>query len=146
MLHEDSELKISTAELLPLACNLLKDVFGSEVNLSDPVILIDKYTRHKVCIEYHQFILGAKSEKLEVASVHARLMMKRKDFIIYFADVKKFVWFEWHKIKKSGYLNLRISVKENIKVQMWNFKVSLGVELRAWLDDEAQGELDWWQK
>lgn len=145
MLHEDAELKISTAELLPTACNLLKDRFGDDLNLSDPKVLKDRYTDRRVCIEYHQFILGAKSEKIEVASVHARLMNKQKNFIIYFADVDQFIWFQWHLIKSSGYQNFRIDLKQNLKIPMWNFRVTIGEELRAWLDDEVQEELPWWQ-
>ena len=146
MLHEDAELKISTAELLPTASNLLKDRFGDDLNLSDPKVLKDKYTDRKVCIEYDQFILGAKSEKIEVASVHARLMDKQKNFIIYFADVSQFVWFQWHLIKGSGYQNFRIDTKRNLKIPMWNFRVAIGEELRSWLDDEVQEELPWWQE
>jgi len=145
MLYEDAELKISTAELLPIASNLLKDGFGSELNLLDPILLKNKYTDRKVCIEYHQFILVAKSEKLEVASVHARLMDKQKNFIIYFADVSQFVWFQWHLIKSSGYQNFRIDKKRNLKISMWNFRVALGEELGSWLDDEVHEELPWWQ-
>ena len=145
MLHEDAELKISTAELLPMASNLLKDRFGDDLNLSDPKVLIDKCTNRKVCIEYHQFILGAKSEKIEVVSVHARLMDKQKNFIIYFADVSQFVWFQWHLIKSSGYQNFRINLSQNLKIPMWNFRVVIGEELRAWLNDEVQEELPWWQ-
>ena len=144
MLYEDAELKISTAELLPMACNLLKDGFGGDLNLSDPKVLIDRYTDRKVCIEYHQFILGAQSEKIEVASVHARLMKKKKNFIIYFADVNQFVWFQWHLVKSSGYQNFRIDLKQNLKIPMWNFRVAIGEELRAWLD-EVEGEQPWWQ-
>jgi len=146
MLYEDAELKISTAGLLPMASNLLKDRFGCDLDLLDPKVLIDKHTNHKVCIEFHRFILDAKYEKTEMASVHARLMEKQKDFILYFADVSKFMWFEWHLIKRSGYQNFRIDLKHNIKIPMWNFKVTLGEELGAWLDDETQEELQWWQK
>ncbi len=145
MLYEDAELKISTAELLPMASNLLKGGFGGDLNLSDPKVLIDRYTDRKVCIEYHQFILAAQSEKTEAASVHARLIKKQKNFILYFADADRFIWFQWHLIKSSGYQNFIIDLKQNIKIPMWNFRVAIGEELRAWLDDEVQEELPWWQ-
>ena len=145
MLHEDAELKISTAELLPIASNLLKIRFAADLNLLDPIILKNKYTGRKVCVEYHQFVLCAKSEKLEVTNIHARLMDKQKNFIIYFADASQFIWFQRHLINTSGYQNFRIDLKNNLKIPMWNFKVALGEELRTWLDDQVEEDLPWWQ-
>ena len=122
------------------------DIMDVQEDDWDPIILKNKYTGRKVCVEYHQFVLCAKSEKLEVTNIHARLMDKQKNFIIYFADASQFIWFQWHLIKTSGYQNFRIDLKNNLKIPMWNFKVALGEELGAWLDDETQVELQWWQK
>ena len=143
MLHEDGELKISTAELLPKAHNLLKERFDKDLNLSDPVMLKDKETNRTVCIGFSGFILGAKSEMIQVASVHDRLMIRRMDFVIYFNDVNSFLWFDWAIISQAGYKNHRVD--KLIKIPMWNFKVSLGTELRAHLDGEEQQEM-WWDK
>lgn len=140
-LADDVEIKISDRSLLTIAHSLLSEKYSDKLNLkkhSEP----KDATGLRYCFEFEDFILGAKKDtESGLASVQVVSMKKVKPFIIYFDEDKDFVWFDWKIIKENGFQNIRFGKEATVQIKMWNFRISLGVELNSFLTGQIQQEL-----